>query len=66
MHHIQRYNKHPLTGLLLEKNRDTDEEDIKIVSDIYKRDATNLNTSLWFTKLTTDSVEVIANEINRI
>ena len=66
MHHIPRYDKYPLTGLLLEKGKDTDEEDVKIVSDIYRRDAINLNTSLCFTKLTTDSVEEIANEINRI
>jgi len=65
-HHSSRYEKYPLMGLLLEKGKDTDEEDIKIVSDIYRRDAINLKTSFCFTKLTDDSVEEVANEINRI
>jgi len=66
IHHIPRYDTYPLTGLLLEKGKDTDEEDVTIVSDIYSRDAINLNAALCFTKLTTDSVEELANEINRI
>ena len=65
-HHLSRYDKYPLIGLLLEKGQDTDEEDIKIVSDIYRRDAINLKTSFRFTKLTSDSVDEVANEINRI
>ena len=65
-HHVSRYDKYPVMGLLLEKDRDTDEEDIKIISDIYVRDAINLKTSFCFTKLTDDSVEEVANAINRI
>ena len=66
MHHIPRYDKYPLIALLLEKGRDTDEMDVKIVSDIYRREAVNLNTSLCFARLTTDSPEDVANEINRV
>jgi len=65
-HHLSRYEKYPLMGLLLGKDKDTDEEDIKIISDIYWRDAINFKTSFCFTKLTDDSVEEVANEINRI
>jgi len=65
-HHVARYDKYPLIGLLLEKNNDTDEEDVEIISGIYVRDAINFKTSFCFTKLTTDPVEEVANEINSI
>jgi hypothetical protein len=39
--HLARYEKYPLMALLLEKGNDTDEEDIKIISDLYRRDAIN-------------------------
>ena len=66
VHHMARYDKYPLMGLLLGKSEDTDEEDIEIISDIYRRDAINLKTSFSFTKLTSNPVEEVANEINRI
>ena len=65
-HHLARYEKYPMMGLLLEKSNGADEEDIKIISNIYMRDAINLKTSFCFTRLTTDPVEEVANEINRI
>lgn len=66
VHHLSRYDKYPLIGLLLEKGEDTDEEDVKIISDISRRGAINFKTSFRFTKLTDDAVEEVANEINRI
>jgi hypothetical protein len=66
MWHLARYDKYPLWGLLLEKGKDTDEEDIKIISDIYRQEAINLKSSFCFARLTDDSVEEVANEINRI
>ncbi len=66
VHHKARYDKYPVIGLLLEKNKTTDDEDIKIISDIYIRDAINFKTSFSFTKLTSDPVEEVANEINSI
>ena len=65
-HHVARYEKYPRIGLLLEKGKDTDEEDIKIISDIYMRDAINFKTSFYFTKLLTDPAEEVADEINSI
>ena len=65
-HHMPRYEKYPLTGLLLEKGRDSDEEDIEITSEIYRRDALNVHSSLCFTRLTADSIEEVADEIDRI
>lgn len=64
--HLSRYEKYPLVGLLLEKGKDTDEEDIKVISDIYQRTAFNSRTSFCFTKLTSDPIEEVADEINRI
>jgi multimeric flavodoxin WrbA len=64
VHHIARYDKYPLMALLLEKGEDVDEEDIKIISDIYRRDAINFKTSFCFTKSTSDPLEEVANEIN--
>ena len=66
VHHLSRYDKYPVMGLLLEKGKDTDEEDVKIISDIYRRDAINFKTSFCFTKLTSEPVEEAANEISRI
>jgi hypothetical protein len=66
VHHLSRYDKYPLMGLLLEKGEDSDDEDIRIISDIYRRDAINLKTSFCFAKLTSDPVGEVANEINRI
>ncbi|MCD6375042.1 MAG: flavodoxin family protein [Caldisericaceae bacterium] len=66
VHHLSRYDKYPLMGLLLEKGKDTDEKDIEIISDIYRRDAINFKTSFCFIRLTTDSVEEVANEINGV
>jgi multimeric flavodoxin WrbA len=64
--HIKRYEKYPSIGLLLDKNKETDNEDINIISDIYKRDAINLYTSLCFVKYLSDPVKELENEISRI
>jgi multimeric flavodoxin WrbA len=64
VHHLARYDKYPLMALLLEKGGDTDDEDIRIISDIYRRDAINFKTSLYFTRFISDPIEEIANEIN--
>jgi len=64
VHHLPRYDKYPLMGLLLEKGKDVDEEDTKIIPDIYRRDAINFKSSFCFTKFTSDSIEEVVNEIN--
>ena len=65
-HHLSRYDKYPKTGLLLEEEKDTNDDDIKIISDIYMRNAINLKSALCFTKLINDSVDEVVNEINNI
>jgi hypothetical protein len=64
--HIGRYDRYPRTGLLLAKDRDTDDEDIGIISEIYRRNALNLKTSLCFSACTDRPPEEIAHEIDGI
>lgn len=66
LHHIGRYESYPRISLLLEREKDTDDEDINIISDIYKRDAINMKTSLGFVKFTKDPIQEIVDEINSI
>ena len=49
-HHTKRYDKYPVFGLLLEKERDTDQEDIAVVNDIYDRFAINFHSARTYTK----------------
>jgi multimeric flavodoxin WrbA len=65
-HHVPRYEKYPRLGLLLEKGRDTDDEDVEIIADIYRRDSSNFHSTLCLTRLTSDPINEVANEINSI
>jgi hypothetical protein len=62
-HHLARYDRYPVLGLLLEKSGDTDDEDIEIISDVHSRTALNMKSRLSFTRLTLDPVEEVAGEI---
>ncbi len=62
-HHMARYDSYPLTGLLLEKSADTDDEDISIISDTHTRTALNFKSTSSFTKLTLVPVEQVARAI---
>ena len=62
-HHHKRYDHYPDFGLILEKEADTDDEDIEIVKNIYDRFSINFHNKLRFMKFTdTDRVEEIVNE----
>ena len=63
VHHMKRYKKYPALALLLEKNEDTDDEDLEIIKEIFGRAALNLRSSLKFLKLTESGTEEIVNEI---
>ncbi|MBA4366247.1 MAG: hypothetical protein C0403_01230 [Desulfobacterium sp.] len=64
LHHEARYKKYPKLGLLMEKEVDTDEEDIKIITDIYTRIAFSFKSALvYLTFINTKSPEEIAHEI---
>jgi hypothetical protein len=47
-HHCKRYETYPDFGLLLQKEMDTDEEDIEIVNSIYKRLSLNFHNNLKY------------------
>jgi len=57
-HHRKRYEKYPLLGVVVKPEPDTDEEDLQIVHDLYKRYALNFRSSLDFFRV----MEVIETE----
>jgi len=64
VHHKKRYDKYPLLSFLLEKEPTTDDEDIAIATDIFRRQAVNVWTSLGFVHFTETPVEEIIHAIN--
>lgn len=64
-HHRKRYDTYPDFALLLESEKDTDEEDIQIISDIHHRLALNFHGKLkkvWLKE--TINKEEVAHELN--
>jgi hypothetical protein len=45
-HHIRRYERYPYLGILVEPEADTDEEDLEIIEDIYRRTSLNFRSAL--------------------
>jgi len=66
LHHRRRYERYPHIGLILQKQKDTDDEDIAIIADIFGRMSINLKSELKFARLTTDAVEEVMHEIGRV
>ncbi|MDD2965149.1 MAG: NAD(P)H-dependent oxidoreductase [Bacteroidales bacterium] len=63
-HHRKRYAKYPDFGLLLEMEPDTDQDDLKIVGDLYDRFAINFHSkkrNMWL--VNHDNTEDIIDEI---
>jgi multimeric flavodoxin WrbA len=50
-HHRKRYEKYPNIAVILDRETDTDDEDIKIVKDIFDRLAINFHSKLVFVKM---------------
>jgi len=63
VHHLARYSKYPLFGLLLAAESDTDAEDIEITAAIWKRTARNLKSRLIFTAIAERPAEEVAHEL---
>lgn len=64
-HHQKRYDKYPDIGLILEKETDTDDEDISIVKDIYDRIALNFHCERKFIRFTDETkIEDLISLIN--
>jgi multimeric flavodoxin WrbA len=64
--HRARYERYPLFGALWERRGDTDDRDIEIVNDIFSRTALNFKSRLALTCLTSDPVQEVVDEINRL
>jgi len=47
-HHLKRYEKYPRVGMLVEREEDTTEQDIQIITDLFSRTALNFKTKLEF------------------
>lgn len=63
-HHEKRYDKYPKIGLVYAPEKFTDDEDLEIVSDIYRRFAINFKTEFGLFKSIEESPETLINEIN--
>lgn len=62
-HHLKRYERYPMTGLLIASEPDTDEEDIHLVTDLFRRTALNMKSTLTFSMLTDQPVEQLAEAV---
>lgn len=62
-HHLKRYARYPRVGLLVEKEADTDERDLQIVTAIHCRTALNFKTRLEFSLTTGTPVADLARRI---
>jgi multimeric flavodoxin WrbA len=62
-HHRPRYDHYPRVGLLLEKEADTDAEDLRIVSDTFSRTTLNMKSRLEFAFTTEQPVDAVARAI---
>lgn len=66
VHHLKRYKKYPKVGLILEKDHDTDNEDIDIITEAFERMALNFKSKLHLFRLTSEPVEEVVHEINNL
>ncbi len=66
IHHRKRYEKYPLVGLLLAKDAATDAEDLEIIEQSFRRLVINFKSRLAFTCLTSQTVEEVYDEVNRL
>ena len=62
-HHVKRYDRYPKLGLIFAKEPETDSEDIRIVTDIYKRLALNMKSELIFSRSIEEPIDNLIHEI---
>lgn len=65
-HHRARYKKVPKMGVLLALDSNTDDEDLAIIQEIYRRDSMNFHTSLALFKDTREKAEEVAYAISSL
>lgn len=62
-HHLKRYKRYPRLGVLVEKEADTDETDIRILTDIFARTALNFKSRLEFLETADRPAEEVARKM---
>lgn len=63
-HHVRRYDTYPYWALFLQEEAAGSSEDIQLVSEIYRRTALNIKSSLLYTFTTNQSAKEICHEID--
>lgn len=66
IHHLGRYDEYPKNGLLLDRSQNTDDEDIQIIKDMFRRFSLNFKTELAFFGLMAQDTKEIARAIDNI
>ena len=62
-HHEKRYPNYPRMGLIYAPEPETDQEDLQIVSEVYKRFSLNFKSELTLFKSINESLEDLSHEI---
>lgn len=62
-HHLKRYEKYPRVGLLVEREEDTTEQDLQIITDLFSRTALNFKSKLEFMETTDLDLEGLSKKI---
>lgn len=65
-HHRKRYSHYPALGMILEPEKDTDDQDLEIVAAMYWRLAVNFHSVLHFVKTTQEDPENVVKEITNL
>ncbi len=65
-HHFLRYPKMPLLGVMVEKEADTDGDDLELTYGMMKRLSLNMRTRLVFSETTEKSPEEVLHEISSL
>lgn len=63
IHHLGRYNRYPRLGLLLERETNTNEQDLELVSKIFRRTALNFKSRLEFVLTSESRTDDVAEHI---
>ena len=66
VHHRARYDHYPQWGLILQKQEDSDDEDLQIITRIYERTAFNMKSRLAFVRSTESSFKEVVHEVDSI
>ena len=65
-HHIKRYERYPYLGVVVEREDDTDDEDLEIIRDIYRRTSLNFKSELRLFETTDRPAAEVADAVDRI